>query len=92
MAKSLRSKPKLRAKSIKRQGEFNQFVDDRNARLAEKARLNLLKQNEEKMAQDTPIEEASEEATKSAPTTGNMKTALKRRIKAKKSRSKKLKF
>lgn len=43
MAKSLRSKPKLRAKSIKRKGEFAAFVDGRNARLAEKDRQNLLK-------------------------------------------------
>lgn len=54
MAKSLRSKPKLRAKSIKRKGEFAAFVDGRNARLAEKDRQNLLKLKaaKEKLGED----------------------------------------
>ncbi|GEQ72055.1 hypothetical protein JCM33374_g5741 [Metschnikowia sp. JCM 33374] len=93
MAKSLRSKPKLRAKSVKRKGEFTKFVDDRNARLAERTRLNLQKQNEEKMADAAPTEEVSEDATKKTPTTAAWKTSSKKKLsKAKKNRNKKLKF
>ncbi|OBA19078.1 hypothetical protein METBIDRAFT_33687 [Metschnikowia bicuspidata var. bicuspidata NRRL YB-4993] len=92
MANSLRSKPKLRAKSVKRKGEFTKFVDDRNARLAEKTRLNLQKQNEEKMAEDTPIEEASEDAASKISNTSGRSAAARKKMKVKKSRNKKLKF
>lgn len=44
MAKSLRSKSKLRAKSIKRVKEFQQAVDERQLRIVERAKENLLKQ------------------------------------------------
>ncbi|KAH3685462.1 hypothetical protein WICPIJ_003577 [Wickerhamomyces pijperi] len=44
MAKSLRSKSKLRAKSIKRGKEFQKAVDERQLRLLEKAKENLLNQ------------------------------------------------
>lgn len=92
MAKSLRSKPKLRAKSVKRKGEFTKFVDDRNARLAEKTRLNLQKQNEAKMAEDMPMEEASENATAAPPSTSRKSVSARKKMKVKKSRNKKLKF
>ncbi|KAI3406164.2 hypothetical protein KGF56_001006 [Candida oxycetoniae] len=36
MAKSLRSKSKLQAKSVKRKGEFAKYVDARSKRIAEK--------------------------------------------------------
>ena len=44
MAKSLRSKPKLRAKSIKRNNEFAKFVDERDQRLVAKIQANLERQ------------------------------------------------
>ncbi|ODV78565.1 uncharacterized protein CANTADRAFT_6923 [Suhomyces tanzawaensis NRRL Y-17324] len=50
MAKSLRSKSKLRAKSVKRKGEFANFVDGRNKRLSEKMEQELLKQKEAALA------------------------------------------
>lgn len=36
MGKSLRSKSKLRAKSIKRKAEFSEYVDKRNQRISDK--------------------------------------------------------
>lgn len=50
MAKSLRSKPKLRAKSVKRNSEFQKFVDGRNERLAAKMAEHTRQQAEEKAA------------------------------------------
>lgn len=47
MAHSLRSKSKLRAKSIKRGKEFQKVVDERTQRLHEKAKHNLIKQKEQ---------------------------------------------
>lgn len=48
MAKSLRSKSKLQAKSVKRKGEFAKFVDARNQRIAEKLHQETLKQEAKK--------------------------------------------
>ncbi|KAI5967824.1 uncharacterized protein KGF55_000056 [Candida pseudojiufengensis] len=48
MAKSLRSKSKLQAKSVKRKGEFSKFVDERNKRIAEKLLKETAKQEEAK--------------------------------------------
>lgn len=59
MGKSLRSKSKLRAKLIKRKGEFSNFVDSRNKRLAEKLEQETEKQDEEKKKKQA---EAGEEA------------------------------
>ncbi|KAG2735848.1 hypothetical protein G9P44_002062 [Scheffersomyces stipitis] len=50
MGKSLRSKSKLRAKSIKRKGVFSNFVDERNKRLADKMADATKKQEEAKKA------------------------------------------
>lgn len=61
MAKSLRSKPKLRAKSIKRKAEFSQFVNDRDLRLSEKIQSNLEKQKLKKEQEQQ--EEAKDAAT-----------------------------
>lgn len=60
MAKSLRSKPKLRAKSVKRKAEFSTFVNDRDQRLAEKMKANLEKQKLK----------AQQEASETAESTG----------------------
>lgn len=62
MAKSLRSKPKLRAKSIKRKNEFATFVNDRDQRLADKIKANLEKQknlkSEDSESQTEPAEKS----------------------------------
>ncbi|KAK6461463.1 hypothetical protein DFJ63DRAFT_319733 [Scheffersomyces coipomensis] len=61
MGKSLRSKSKLKAKSVKRKGVFAEFVDNRNARLAKKDEESTKKQAKEsakesdKIDQDTAI-------------------------------------
>jgi len=59
MGKSLRSKSKLRAKSIKRSGEFAEFVDARNKRISEKLIESTKKQNEEKLTKQ-PAEAAED--------------------------------
>lgn len=61
MAKSLRSKPKLRAKSIKRKAEFSQFVNDRDLRLSEKIQANLEKQKLKKEQEQQEAKEAGAE-------------------------------
>lgn len=66
MAKSLRSKPKLRAKSIKRNNEFATFVNDRDQRLADKMKANLEKQKAEKAAESAAKAEPAKNAE--APT------------------------
>lgn len=48
MAKSLRSKSKLRAKTIKRKGEFSNLNEERNKRLAKKLDDETRKQDEAK--------------------------------------------
>ena len=64
MAKSLRSKPKLRAKSLKRKGEFEGIVDARNKRLSEKMEKETKRQEE--LKQDVKAEEGVEEDEKMA--------------------------
>ncbi|CAK7901258.1 hypothetical protein CAAN3_05S05138 [[Candida] anglica] len=63
MAKSLRSKSKLRAKSVKRKGEFAKFVDGRNDRLAAKLEEHTKKQEEEKAAKKAQDPEVKAEET-----------------------------
>ena len=53
MAKSLRSKSKLRAKSVKRKGEFAKHVDARNERLAAKLKEKTETQTEKSDKNDT---------------------------------------
>lgn len=60
MAKSLRSKPKLRAKSVKRNGEFQKFVDGRNERLAAKMEAHTRQQAEEKAAKQAAAGDAGD--------------------------------
>lgn len=60
MAKSLRSKSKLRAKSVKRKGEFTKFVDDRNKRIAEKLAKETKIQEEAK--KDAAVDSQPEES------------------------------
>lgn len=69
MGKSLRSKSKLRAKSVKRVGEFSDFVDARNARLAEKLKKKTDAQakDDEKMDTDKP---KSDKVSTSVSTSG----------------------
>lgn len=83
MAKSLRSKPKLRAKSVKRKGEFAKLNDARTARIAEKLKANLEKQKEDNM------EEAVE--TKNVNTSG-WRSSSRRRMKQKRSKKNATKF
>ncbi|KAF3990954.1 hypothetical protein FT663_00890 [Candidozyma haemuli var. vulneris] len=59
MAKSLRSKSKLRAKSIKRKGEFANYANERTARLAAKAKAFEEKQKNQK--DEDAMEEEQEE-------------------------------
>ncbi|CEP24714.1 unnamed protein product [Cyberlindnera jadinii] len=66
MAKSLRSKPKLRAKSIKRGKEFQKAVDERQNRLANKLKEDLLKQKSTKKADNDKEEEMEVEQDDSA--------------------------
>lgn len=99
MAKSLRSKPKLRAKSIKRKGEFSRFVNDRDKRLAEKNKLNLEAQTASKQAtKEDYMEEDNQEQRQEGvkpqtinfmevSTAGGKRTA-RTRFKAKKGKSK----
>ncbi|RCK64505.1 hypothetical protein Cantr_00100 [Candida viswanathii] len=61
MAKSLRSKSKLQAKSVKRKGEFSKFVDERNKRIAAKLAEETKKQDELKKQQK---KEDNEDETK----------------------------
>lgn len=53
MAKSLRSKSKLRAKSVKRKGEFAKHVDARNERLAAKLKEKTETQTEKSDKNET---------------------------------------
>lgn len=87
MGKSLRSKPKLRAKSVKRAGEFTKYVESRNDRIAQRMKANLEKQKAEAMEEDnTEAEESKEE--KKIKTSGWRNTS-RQRSKQKKSKKKK---
>jgi hypothetical protein len=57
MAKSLRSKSKLRAKSVKRGKEFQRAVDERTARIVERAKADLLKQKDQEKENKPVIQE-----------------------------------
>lgn len=50
MAKSIRSKSKLQAKSVKRKGEFAKYDNERSKRLEQKLVEHTKKQEEEKAA------------------------------------------
>lgn len=97
MAKSLRSKPKLRAKSIKRKAEFANFVNDRDLRLAEKIQANLEKQKAKKeqekaeSSQDKPAEEQKYQPIdfKSISTAGGKRNSKGERKKGKKGKKSK---
>ncbi|AOW28469.1 hypothetical protein MEM_02909 [Candida albicans L26] len=52
MAKSLRSKSKLQAKSTKRKGEFSKYVEERSKRIANRLAEETKKQEEAKKQQD----------------------------------------
>ena len=62
MAKSLRSKSKLQAKSVKRKGEFSKYVDERNKRIANKLAEETKKQNELKKQNNNNIEEEDDKS------------------------------
>lgn len=87
MGKSLRSKPKLRAKSLKRGGEFAKFVDSRNERIAERMKANLEKQKAEAMEEDNTEAEKPEEKKKIS--TSGWRNTSRQRSKQKKSKKKK---
>ncbi|SGZ54995.1 CIC11C00000001564 [Sungouiella intermedia] len=79
MAKSLRSKPKLRAKSVKRNGEFAKLNEARNARLAEKLKANLDKQKEDKMEDEDKEEKVEKKKiSTSGPRTRNGRISKKK--------------
>lgn len=69
MGKSLRSKSKLRAKSIKRKAEFSEYVDQRNKRISEKLIESTKAQEElkkQKKQEDGSIEQDVEEDDENA--------------------------
>ena len=86
MAKSLRSKPKLRAKSIKRKNEFSKFVDSRNERLAQR-----MKVNEETMEED-PVETNEPKEEKKISTSGWRQTSRQKLKQKKKNKKNVTKF
>lgn len=78
MAKSLRSKLKLRAKSIKRKGEFTDFVNERNARLLARAKAAQKKQkekNDDAMEDEEEKPEKPKEDLKKISTSGLKSTS-----------------
>ncbi|PSK37639.1 hypothetical protein C7M61_003346 [Candidozyma pseudohaemuli] len=78
MAKSLRSKLKLRAKSVKRKGEFTDFVNERTARLAARAQAAQEKQkqkNEDAMEEEEEKPEKPKEDLKKVSTSGLKNTS-----------------
>ncbi|KAK6202308.1 uncharacterized protein RJT21DRAFT_118314 [Scheffersomyces amazonensis] len=96
MAKSLRSKSKLKAKSVKRGGVFANFVDNRNERLAKKMKEHTAKQEEAKKSTeqedgDAIITTTSEESDKKISTSGwrdsRKQIYKKKQIKNKKSKT-----
>ncbi|RKP30465.1 hypothetical protein METBISCDRAFT_23283 [Metschnikowia bicuspidata] len=68
MAKSLRSKPKLRAKSIKRNNEFAKFVDERDQRLFAKIQANLERQKAQAEAEAKATANEASNAVETAET------------------------
>lgn len=84
MGKSIRSKPNLRAKSIKRKGEFAKAVGDRNERIAKRMQDNLEKQKAEEM--DTAVETetiAEPVVEKKKISTSGSRNSSRQRMKAK---------
>ncbi|SCU92151.1 LAMI_0E09010g1_1 [Lachancea mirantina] len=74
MAKSLRAKSQLKAKSVKRKNEFQKAADARSQRLAEKLRDDLVRQKVEELKKqnngaeiDETTLEALENGSKPAP-------------------------
>lgn len=66
MGKSIRSKSKLRAKSVKRDGEFQKFVDGRNDRIAAKLAEKTKKQDEDIKAKKVENGEVIDEKDESS--------------------------
>lgn len=62
MAKSLRAKSHLKAKSIKRKGEFQNAVDARQGRIAEKLKQDLINQKLKELKDKNGGEEGDEQA------------------------------
>lgn len=69
MGKSIRSKSVLRAKSVKRSGEFAKYVDARNKRISEKLTEDLSKQAKPE-TKTTQVEEKMDEDAKKISTSG----------------------
>ncbi|KAG7664467.1 uncharacterized protein J8A68_002023 [[Candida] subhashii] len=98
MAKSLRSKSKLRAKSVKRKGEFSKFVDDRNKRIADKLAKETVKQDEakkEETVDDKPEEDMEVDKSEQKVSTSGWRDSRKQIYKQrtlKKKKGKTLKF
>lgn len=86
MGKSLRSKPTLRAKSVKRKGEFHDFVEARDARLAEKMKADLERQKNE-AAQKKPDQTAVAAEEKKAAAAAAKKVAAAKKAKKRKRKS-----
>lgn len=64
MAKSLRAKSRLQAKSVKRKGEFQNAVNAREQRISEKLKQDLINQKlKEFRAKNSTKEEDGEEPT-----------------------------
>lgn len=60
MAKSIRSKSKLRAKTVKRKNEFGNFVDGRNQRISDKMADHMKTQREEAILKKKELVAAGE--------------------------------
>lgn len=86
MAKSLRSKTKLKAKSIKRAGVFSKVEDLRRQRIAEK----LNRKDDDDMKEDKVDDKINEKPVSTSGWRGSRKQQYKKKQAAK--RNKSLKF
>lgn len=87
MAKSLRSKSKLRAKNIKRKGEFEQLNKARQERIAQKLTETMEKQKEETMEDDAPKTESDKKVSTSGWRTLRKQEYIVKKLKGKKKSS-----
>lgn len=62
MAKSMRSKPRIKAKNVMRKKVFSKVADDRVRRLHEKSQKQLERQNQQR-AEDEPVQANKGEET-----------------------------
>ncbi|CCF59530.1 hypothetical protein KAFR_0H01200 [Kazachstania africana CBS 2517] len=60
MAKSLRAKSHLKAKSVKRNAEFQKVVDERGKRISEKLQQDLINQKVKQLKEQDPTKDAME--------------------------------